>query len=225
MNSKLEEISGFLQQRKLLSLRDLEKNLHEISQRFHLKLIGSGISRFVFKERYSRKVLKVTTENRHNLAEYCLYQALEGTSLQSLFAASDSISEDGTVLEQEYLSKSLPVRYEDYHFRANDRWLELLGEVESTLSFIKFYTKEKYPTFDLHTDNIKLDSKFNAKIIDYATILSPFIEARNLEKRACIRALSRYTRKHDQRVEFFLDQEKNLVFKTQFNTNKLTLEN
>lgn len=224
MNSKLEEISEFLSQQKILTLGKLEKNLHEIQQRFHVKLIGSGISRFVFKEKYSRKVLKVTTEPKHNLSEYCLYNGFEGTKLQSLFAASTNISQNGTVLEQEYVGKRIPAYYDDLFMSSYTGWEDFTEPIRDCLTFLKYYTKERRLTFDFHNDNIRLDSNYNAKIIDYAPILSPFLEVKKISKEACISGLNSYTRKHDQRVEFFLDQKKSLVFKTQFDTNKLTLE-
>lgn len=212
-----------MKQQEIKDLGKLEKSVNEICQRFHLKFIGSGISRFVFKEKYSRTVLKVSTQTRHNFSEYCFYQALEGTNFQKLFAASTEISKDGTVLEQEYVPKNLPSRCEAISFKGGNNWIDFLAEIESTLNFIKLFTKEPCITFDLHTDNIRLDSKYNAKIIDYAPILSPFIEAKKPKIQACISGLRKYTQRHDQRVEFFLDQQKSLVFKTQFDTNKLTL--
>ena len=208
--TEIEEYASFVKSSDTSKGFGTPEHNHQFSKKFGVKYFSCGISRTVFKKRYSREVIKVCS-SQSNLAEYALYRAFDGCQMQSLLAKCIAISKDGTVLIQEYLPKSIP----DYALGGSvddtRDWAELQDYLEAQFSFIKNFTKDKYTICDMHCDNIRANSKHDLKIIDYAAPLDTIVRQKNFDLEACIQKLSRYTKRHDQKIKFYLNASKQIV--------------
>jgi hypothetical protein len=211
---------------KKVKLKNNYKALDELRERllkeYGLKHIGSGISRYVFKQNYGREVIKFDETKNYNVAEYCVSKAMENHSIGSILAKCNLISDDWSCLTQEYI----PRRVKEYSFDIDGAWTfkELRDNLEKCFHFLFKWKRQFSPLFDFHEDNIRLTNDYRAKIIDYAPLLYSFSEHHNFSIPSCIKSLSRYTKKHDQKVEFHLDANKHLVLKTNqgiYSTNHL----
>lgn len=198
----LEEIAAWAESKKIEVANGGFGN--DLTNLFGLGYVGCGISRWVYKKKNSRKVYKITNLVAHNISEYALFHGLEGTQLQSLFAGCHAISKNGMVLEQEYCAKRLP-QFGTHEFR------DITVAIESCLEFISRISRESKLCFDFHADNIRLNYKHEAKIIDYSPLLWPMPMERNFSLAACISKLKYHARRHNREIKFFLNQEKNLV--------------
>lgn len=195
------------------SIRDFQepRNTEKFVKHFNLKFIGCGISRLVFKKKYSRDVIKIATSGKSNIAEYAMYESFNGCRMQSILAKCTDISKDGIVLKQEYLPK--PVF--DYALGGtldeSMDWKDFQTQLENQFAFIRSFTKDDYTICDMHPCNIRGDSNGNFKIIDYAAPLDTLSRQKKFDLKACIKGLSRYTKRHDQKIRLYLDAKKHLV--------------
>ena len=82
------------------------------------------------------------------------------------------------------------------------------------LKFITEVSKEQKITYDFHTDNVRINSKHEAKIIDYSPLLWPMPLEHNFRLSRCISKLKSKAKKHDREIKFFLNQQKNIVLDT-----------
>jgi hypothetical protein len=184
-------------------------NQKKFKEKFGLKFVGIGVTRLVYKKLYSKEVIKVAS--KANLAEYALYRAFDNCKMQSLLAKCNEISKDGVVLTQEYLSKDIPDYLLGGTVDQGNAWTDFQTELESLFKFIKNFTKDKYTICDIHPGNIRVNKNWELKIIDYAAPLDTIVEQKKFDLEACIEKLSRYTRRHDQNVKFYLNHKKQPV--------------
>lgn len=205
------------------------KGLQELKEKllneYGLKHIGTGVSRYVFKQNYGREVIKFDDTKNYNVAEYCVSKAMENHSIGKLLAKCNLISDDWSCITQEYV----PRRVKEYSFDIDGAWTfkELRDNLEKCFHFLFKWKKNFEPLFDFHEDNIRLTNDFRAKIIDYAPLLYSCSLYPDFSISTFITKLSRYTKKHDHQVEFYLDANKHLVLKTNsgvYTTNHLGLE-
>lgn len=180
---------------------------NDLTNKFGLGYVGSGISRWVYKKKGTRKVYKITNQVCHNISEYAFYHGLQGTALQSIFARCFSLSENGMVLEQEYCPKSLP----DI---TSESWFKIDHALRDCLNFLTEVSKEKIICYDFHTDNIRINSKYEAKIIDYSPLLWPMPLEHNFRLSRCISKLKSKAKKYDRAIKFFMNQHKKLILDT-----------
>ena len=108
------------------------------------------------------------------------------------------------VLEQEYCAKKMP-DVETHSFR------DITAAIEGCLQFISRVSGENRLCFDFHYDNIKINSKHEAKIIDYSPLLWPMPMERNFSLAACISKLKYHARRYNRDIKFFLNQERKLI--------------
>ena len=207
----IEAISSFIKANYPLKEIGTPEFRSDIEAEFSLIYIGCGISRVVFKEHCSRKVIKIGVAPRHNRCEYAIYKAFDGTQLQSLLAKCFDISSDGMVMYQEFLRKGIFDYALAGTMELSGEWAEFQFRLESLFSFIKNFTKDKYTICDMHCDNIRVDSKHNLKIIDYATPLDTISRSKNFDLEACIRKLSGYAKRNDQKAKFYMNTSRQLV--------------
>jgi hypothetical protein len=198
----LEEIAAWVEKKKIEVANGGFSNC--LTNIFGLGYVGSGISRWVYKKKNSRKVYKITNLAGHNISEYALFHGLEGTELQSLFARCYNISKNGMVLEQEYCAKRMP-DFELHSFR------DITAGIEGCLGFISRISGENKLCFDFHYDNIRINYKYEAKIIDYSPLLWPMPMERNFSLPDCISKLKYHSKRYNRHIKFFLDQERKLV--------------
>ena len=177
---------------------------NDLTNEFGLGYVGCGISRWVYKKKGTRKVYKITNQVCHNISEYAFYHGLQGTALQSIFAKCFSISKNGMVLEQEYCPKNLP----DITL---DSWLKITFALGDCLNFLTEVSKENKICYDFHTDNVRINSKHEAKIIDYSPLLWPMPLEHNFRLSRCISKLKSKAKKYDREIKFFLNQQRKVV--------------
>lgn len=185
--------------------------IDELSKKFNLKYLGSGIHRDTYKKKGSREVIKVGI-NRHNLSEYSFWKALKGTEWQPLFAACHEISKDFKVMTQEYVYRTIPARYDTLiDSNSPSNWDDIRDELESIFQFIKRLVKNKTVIFDLHSDNIRITRTGDLKIIDYSTFLHPLPMFSDYNAEAMIKAANKLLRKFQRPIKFYMNQENKII--------------
>lgn len=190
----------------------LEELRAKLLKDYNLRHIGTGVSRYVFKTPYSREVLKFDPSKTYNISEYCVSKGMEGSNIGKLFAPCNEISDNCTIITQQYL----PIRLKEYSFDIDAAWeyASLRDALEKCFDFLKKWKMNILPICDFHEDNIRLSRGLEAKIIDYASMIYPYPITNNFSIASCINSLRRYTKKHDQEVSLYVDQERSLVLKT-----------
>lgn len=139
----------------------------ELAAKFGLEILSTrGTTRSVYKQKHSRKVIKVGIPN-FNITEKSVWEALKNTPLQNTLAECFDISTKGYVLEQRFIPKRFPysngIKYQVMKDWGKIR--DLLGEL-----FVFVNPKKTGYDIDIHEENIRLDSKGNVVIIDYSTV-------------------------------------------------------
>lgn len=190
----------------LTSIKDvLTKNLG-------LSRVGEGINRIVYKVPKSRSVFKIcpyTEDQPHNIAEYTLYQGLEGDPLQNILCPILDISRNGRVLQQKSMPLTVP-----YDSHKTLQPLEKL--VLESFQFIRRlpYSSSRELILDMHPDNIMMTRNYDLKIVDYSTLLyvnamnSKFNRVETIDK-------IRNMRKRGAPIVLYLDAKGGLAGRTQ----------
>lgn len=203
----LEILASWVEKRRI----DVNKGGfgNDLTNKFGLGYVGCGMHRWVYKKRGTRKVYKITNLITYNMSEYAMYYGLSGTKLQSLLAKCYNISNNGMVLEQEYCPKKIPEL--DRNGCGKDDWMNLIENLGDCLAFTCKITKDKKYLPDLHSGNIMLTSKYDAKIIDYESLLYPLPELPRFCLSDCIKTVNRVAKKNDRDVNFFMNYNKEIV--------------
>jgi hypothetical protein len=180
---------------------------NDLTNEFGLGYVGCGISRWVYKSKGTRKVYKITNQVAHNISEYAFYHGLKGTALQAIFAKCFSISKNGMVLEQEYCPKKLPKT-------TTESWFNIDHALRDCLNFLTQVSREKRICYDFHTENVRMNSNYEAKIIDYSPLLWPMPLEHNFHLSRCISKLNSKAKKNDRKIKFFMNQQRKVVLDT-----------
>lgn len=101
----------------------------------------------------------------HNKSEKAVWEALRGSSYESILAPCYGISKEGYVLEQKFISKPIPMCRENYYW-FNDKWINLRKTLESQFHFLLGRTNEGLS--DFHEENIRILPNGDMQIIDYS---------------------------------------------------------
>ena len=179
-----------------------------IEQEFNIQAIGAGISRRVFKRKYSNRVYKIGNPSC-NKSEWAFWNAAKPYNISKLLAKCYKISKNGYVLQQEYVPNKLEIQSFD-HFTLGDRLNELFR-------FLELELKNKVAFCpDFHEDNINITSKSDLKIVDYGSMLEGFFNKnKDSVGKNLIRQLQNIFRKHDEEISCYINEEGNAVLNGQ----------
>jgi hypothetical protein len=202
------------------SAEDLVQNIIWALEDLGLKVLSSeGTSRIVAKEKYSRRVFKIdylsTLHHRSkgvfNISEYSLWKAMKDTKMANMLAECFQITEDGLVLTQEYVAKTLP----DYQFELDcyKDFNTLCGRLDDSFSFLNNIDGQGVILTDFHIDNIRMKNDYTVKIIDYAALLHTLVVLKKCRPGPCIKAVKKAMEGHTFDCELYYSQQRELVLR------------
>lgn len=205
----VEDISSYLTENSISgsSLKNPNQNL---IQKFSLEVVGAGVTRIVYRQKYSRKVIKVG-DYYANRYEYCIYKIFEGTALGKHLAKCCSISKDGSVMEQEYVRLKVPI----------DGWMEVYGwsEFQISLEDLLEFSKNLAIT-DVHPSNMRMLADGTIKIVDYSAHAPSKLFSKSFSTTKFIRENKELRSLADPKFNLFVDCENSIVAQTSSSTLK-----
>lgn len=187
----LDEIDAFFIENKCKC--DLHWTFQDsLMGKFNLKLVSDqGSTRCVFKQPYSREVIKVGFPV-HNKGEVASSLYLRDTPFSSLFAHTTGISRNGYVMGQEFIPRKLP---EQTCFMSDMNWIRLRNALESNFSYFKLSHKDSM--CDFHDENMRVCRDGNVKIIDYSHLCNEmFMRDNKLKITTAVKRLRKLSYPH-----------------------------
>lgn len=185
-----------------------------ILQKFGLAIVGGGVTRTVYRQKYSRRVFKVG-DFYANRYEFCLSEIFKSSALGSHLAKCFNISDDGGILEQEYVRMPLPG--EDDVPLAD--WGEFQNDIEEkTLEF-----SEDIAITDLHPSNLRLSPNGDVKIVDYSACIPTKFFSRKFNYLRFIKTNRKFVNFVSPSFKFFVNSENEVIVSCDGYYNKLKL--
>jgi hypothetical protein len=185
-----------------------------ILQKFGLSIVGGGVTRTVYRQKYSRRVFKVG-DFYANRYEFCLWEIFKPTQLGLHLAKCLNISADGGILEQEYVSQDIPG--EDSVSLAD--WGEFQNDIEENV----FDFSDEVAITDLHPSNLKLTPKGDVKIVDYSACIPQKFFSKKFNYLNFIKTNRKLANCVNPSLKFFVNAENEIVVNLDGYFNKLKL--